>query len=300
MQSIASIRIRMLSAVRGCFVLAGLLSALIFISCADGMAQSDQVVARGVKTFFEAWLKRELRGDELRQVTDEFIAYHTRKGKDRAGIDEAAKLLQGYAKTLREHDGCPGGITFRHNMIEANYFDPDMQNTTELRLLLEPDPVRVVNQRRKQLITERDVVALANICAFTANSDGEPRSQKVDRKKIDAMTIELERAFEDDFMDMYLREPAELWAGIQREWPNLSTEQKRKVRAYAAKGYLAPMGMDEYKLYARLLDLDDGAALDRARNDFFTASFRVTLELQNYRNLLDTLRKMDYLRNGPR
>jgi hypothetical protein len=70
MQSIKSICIRIIIAVRGCFVLAGLLSTLIFISCADGMAQSDQVVARGQKVFFEAWLERELSGDELRKVTD--------------------------------------------------------------------------------------------------------------------------------------------------------------------------------------------------------------------------------------
>jgi hypothetical protein len=86
MQSNTSICIRIIIAVRGCFVLVGLLFTLIFISCATGMAQSDQVVARGLKTFFEAWLKRELRGDELRKVTDEFIAYFAKKGKDRAGI----------------------------------------------------------------------------------------------------------------------------------------------------------------------------------------------------------------------
>ena len=84
MQSIRSIRIRMIIAVRGCFVLAGLLSTLIFILCADGMAQSDQVVARGQKVFFEAWLERELSGDELRKVTDEFIVFYTKMGKNRA------------------------------------------------------------------------------------------------------------------------------------------------------------------------------------------------------------------------
>jgi hypothetical protein len=56
----------------------------IFISCADGMAQSDQMVARAQKAFFEAWLKRELSGDELRKVTDEFIVFYTKMGKNRA------------------------------------------------------------------------------------------------------------------------------------------------------------------------------------------------------------------------
>jgi hypothetical protein len=290
MQSITTICIRVIIAVRGCFALAGLFSTLIFISCVDGMAQSDQVVARAQKVFFEAWLKRELRGDELRKVTDEFIAFYAKRGKNRAETHEAAKEFQGYAKILREHDGCPMGITFRHGLIEANYFDPDMQNTTELRLLLEPDPVRVADPRWKNLMTERDVVALANICSFTANSNEEPRSQEVSRKKIDAMTIELDRHFQQDAggMDRYFRETAALWAGIKREWPNLSAEQKRKVRAYAAHGHLAHM--DEYKLYARLFDLDDSEAQKRSVDDLANSWWTMTIELVRTRELLNTLR----------
>jgi hypothetical protein len=247
-------------------------------------------VARGLKTFFEAWLKRELRGDELRKVTDEFIAYYAKKGTDRAGIHEAAKEFLGYAKILREHDGCPLGITFRHNLLEANYFDPDMQNTTELRLLLEPDPARVVQQDEKRLMTERDVVALANLCSFITNSDEAPRSQKVERKTIDAMTIELDRAFRGDagYMNRYFRETAALWAGIQREWPKLSAEQKRKVRAYVTHGHMAPM--DEVKLYGRLLDLDDAEAFKHAAADTNEAAMTVIIEIQSSRELLHTLR----------
>jgi hypothetical protein len=61
---------------------------------------------------------------------------------------------------LREHDDCPKGRNLRHRPLEANYFTPDMQNTTELRLLLEPDPARVVEPREKALMTEQDVIAL--------------------------------------------------------------------------------------------------------------------------------------------
>jgi hypothetical protein len=280
MQSITSICIRIIIAVRGCFVLAGLLSTLIFISCVDGMAQSDQVVARAQKAFFEAWLKRELSADELRKVTDEFIAFYAKQGKNRAEIHEAAKVFQGYAKILREHDGSsPMGIAFRHNLLKANYFAPDLQNTTELRLLLEPDPVRVVDQDGKHLMTEQDVVALANLCSFITNSGEEPRSQKVERKKIDAMTIELDRAFRDGVMDRYFRETAELWAGIQREWPNLSAGEKRQVRAYVTHAHMAPM--DDYKLYGRLLDIDDSEAFQHAFNDILYARMRSFPPSQN-------------------
>jgi hypothetical protein len=155
MQFITSIRIRIIIALRGCLVLAGLLSTLVFISCVEGAAQSDQVVARGLKVFFEAWTERELSGDELRKVTDEFIVYNSKKGKKRAEIHESSKLFLEFAKILREQKGSPRALLLRHHLLEANYFDSDMQNTTELRLLTEPDPVRVVDPGGKHLMTER-------------------------------------------------------------------------------------------------------------------------------------------------
>src|SRR5215813_12048811 len=140
----------------GCLVLADFALALVFISCVSAASQSDRVVARHQKEFYEAWLRRELRGNELREVTDEFIAFYTKQGKDRAAIHEAAGSFDIYTKLLREHDGAPAAFTTRHSLLVSNYFDPGMQNTTELRLLNEPDPVRVVDPGSKRLMTERD------------------------------------------------------------------------------------------------------------------------------------------------
>jgi hypothetical protein len=66
-----------------CFALVFLLFAMIFGSCIGGEAQSDTVVARHMGAFFEAFLGRKLSGGELREATDEFIKYHTGKGKTR-------------------------------------------------------------------------------------------------------------------------------------------------------------------------------------------------------------------------
>src|SRR5262245_40981328 len=148
---------------RGCLVVTGLLVTLIFISCVNGAAQSDQAVAHDMKAFFEAWLGRDLRGDELRKVTDDVIAYHTRRGKNQAGIREYVKIFLEHAKFLREREGAPGAFMRRHLLLELNYFEPDLQNTTTLRLLTEPDPVRVVDVGERHLLTESDVVALANL-----------------------------------------------------------------------------------------------------------------------------------------
>jgi hypothetical protein len=292
LQSITSIWIRIIKVVRGCFVLASLLFTLIFISCADGMAQSDQVLARGQKVFFEAWVERELSGDELRKVTDEFIVLYTKMGKNRAGIHEAIKPFLEDAKILGEQKGTPREILLRHDLLEANYFNNDMQNTTELRLLTEPDPVLVVDPGGKGLMTKRDVVALANLSSIISNSGGEPRSQEVSRKKIDAITIELDRAFGNHpnarQLPRFFRETAALWAGIQREWSNLSAEQKRQVRAYVANGYRAPM--DDYELYGKLLDLNTYEAFRHWQSD---SSLSVLMETIEFNHLSEFIRKLN-------
>lgn len=100
-----------------------LLSMLTFISCTNGAVASDSVVAHEQKAFFEAWLRRDLRGDELRMVTDEFVAFYAKTGKNTAGIHEATRLFLDYARTLREQDGTPKALTLRHLLLEASYFD---------------------------------------------------------------------------------------------------------------------------------------------------------------------------------
>lgn len=251
----------------GCLVLAILLLALRFVSCADAAPQSDQVVARHQKAFYEAWLRRGLSANELREVTDEFIAFYTKQGKDRAGIHQAAESFTIYTKLLREHDGTPGAITTRHFLLAFNYFTPEMQNTTELRLLNEPDPVRVVDPSTKRLMTEKDVVALANIYNF-ARSEGVPRHKELSRQEIDRLVAELDHAFGNHpkagEMPQFFGEAAAFWTGVRQEWPRLSEEEKRQARAYASKTYKS---VPPVQLYAKLWGLDTNAAAKRYLDD---------------------------------
>lgn len=253
---------------RGCLGVVGLLVILIFISCVNDAAQSDQVVAHDMKAFFEAWLGRGLRGDELRKVTDDFIAFHTRRGKNQAGIHEYVKIFLEHAKFLREREGTPGAFMRRHFLLELNYFEPDLQNTTTLRLLTEPDPVCVVDAGEKHLLTEKDAVALANLSYFL-NSNKEPHHRDLSRQEVDNLVVKLDRFFSNrpkvNRVPRYYREMAALWAGIQREWPQLTDVQKRQVLTYVAKGNEAPM--DDYLLYGRLLDLNAGDAFSHWSND---------------------------------
>jgi hypothetical protein len=252
---------------RGCFALICLLCAMACGSGSGAAAQSDQVVARQQKAFFEVWLRRPLRGDELRLITDEFIAFFTKRGKDRAAIHEATKPFAEYTKFLREHDDTPGALTLRHQVLVANYFEPDMQKTTELKLLTEPDPVRVVDPGYKRLMTEKDVVALANIYNF-ANSEGEPRHKDLSRQGIDRLVAALDRAYgnypEATEMPQFYGETAAFWAGVRQHWPQLTAEEKRQARVYADSTYKARMPVP---LYAKLFGLDTNAAASRYLDD---------------------------------
>jgi hypothetical protein len=264
-----SLGLRCLPASNRCFVFISLLLMLLSISCVIGEAQSDPVVARHMGAFFEAFLERKLSGTELREVTDEFIKFHTGYGKNRAAIHERAQTFGSYVKILREHKGSPAEFTLSHVRIELNYFQPSMQNTTFLRLLTEPDPVRVVGPLTKRLMTERDVVALFNLHNFST-SEGDPQHKELSRQQIESLVVELDRAIgthpKSVRMPQFCTEAAALWAGIRQEWPRLSAEEKRKVRAYAGKGIEAYMPPPE--MYARLLGLNATGAFSRYMDDF--------------------------------
>lgn len=267
---------RFLPACCGSFALACLLQVAAFVSCKSATGASDPVVERVQKALFEAWLRRELRGDELRKLTDEFIAYHSKLGKDRAGIHEATKPFLEYAKILRERNGTPMAFSLRHSLLEANYFSPLLQNSTIVRLLNEPDPVRVVDAGGKHLMTESEVVALAELAHFS-NSNGEPQHREFSRQSINNLAVELNRLFTNHAqggqMPRFYWETAALWAGIRREWPNLNADQKRQVRVYAAKCGMVPL--NDYKIYSQLLGINMYDAFDHWNHDSTMAYLRV-------------------------
>jgi hypothetical protein len=259
-----------------CFALAFLLFALTIVSCLDGEAQSDPVVARHMGEFYEAFLGRKLSGSELRGIVDAFIKGCTKEGKSRAAIHEIARAFDPHTKVLRECKDCPAVLTLRHRLIEVNYFQN--VNATELRYLTEPDPVRVVGPVTKRLMTERDVVALYNLHKFST-SDKDPQHKELSRQEIDRLAAELDRAIGTDpksiQMPQFCTEAAALWAGIRQEWPRLSAAEKRGVRAYAGKGYKAYIPSPE--MYTRLLGLNPNAAFSRHMNEATLTIFEINL-----------------------
>jgi len=244
-------------------VLVCLLPVLFLSSC--GADASDPEVARHIGAFFEAFTDRDLSRDELRQVTDEFIEFHALNGRDRDGIRETARTFDGYTNILREREEGPTTLSMRHLRIAINYFNPDLQNTLMLRLLTEPDPVRVIDVRSRRLMTERDVIALANIRHFS-RSQGVPRHTALSRQQIEAMVALLKATVGGNSgnMPQFFGDAAAFWAGVQQEWPHLSAEQRQLARAYADRMWRIKMPVE---MYGRLLGLDPKAALSRYSDD---------------------------------
>jgi hypothetical protein len=238
---------------------------VLLLSSSCGADVSDPVVARHMDAFFEAFVGRDLSRDELRQVTDEFVAFHALNGKDRAGIREAARIFEDHAKTLRDGAGSPAALSMRHFRVSINYFNPDLHNTLLLRLLTAPDPVLVVDVRSRRLMTERDVVALANIRHF-ARSQGAPRHKALTRQQIEELVSLLKATVGGNSgnMPQFFGEAAAFWAGVQQEWPHLNTEQQQLARAYADRMWRIQIPVE---MYGRLWGLDPKAALSRYSDD---------------------------------
>jgi hypothetical protein len=231
----------------------------------SGTAAADPVVARQLAEFYPVFLGRELSREELRRLTDEFVETHAATGKSPDAIREKARSFAARRHTLRRDPNGPAAYTMRHVIIGLNYFDPALQKTLHLRLLTEPDPVRVVDGRSRRLMTERDVIALANIHRF-AKSDGPPRHRDLSRQQIEELVSTLKSAVgaKGAMMPRFFGEAAAFWAGVQKAWPQLDAEQKRLARAYAAKMWRIQIPP---RLYGILWGLEPRAATSRYADD---------------------------------
>lgn len=240
-----------------------LLPLILLVSC--GASTSDSSVAEPLGEFFEGFLERELTRQELGQVTEEFIAVRVAYGLPRETIREQAKLFSGYAKVLKGEDGRAAALSMRHERITLTYFNPDWHGTVCLKLLTGPDPVRVIDLRSRRLMTERDVVALANLRRF-AQSQGAPDHKALSRRQIEELVAALKATVGGNSgnMPQFFGETAAFWAGVQAAWPALNAEQRGLARAYAGRMWRIQMPVD---LYAKLWGLAPKAASGRYADD---------------------------------
>jgi hypothetical protein len=222
---------------------------------------ADPIVARRMGAFYAAYLGRRLSSSELRQLTEEFVGVRARTGKSAEAIRQSAAAFFADTLILRGAPGSAAAQATRHLLLELNYFNPGLQGTLELRLMTEPDPVRVIDRPSRRLMTERDVVALANLHRFAA-AQGAPRHGELSRQQVDELARQLAATFDGRGIAMprWFADAATFWAGVRQQWPYLDGTQQALVRAYAGRTWRVQLPVE---MYGRLWGLEPGAAQRR-------------------------------------
>jgi hypothetical protein len=248
----------------------GTMVALLLLPAVMLAAQplSDPVATRRMQGFYEVYTGRKLTAEEVRTIDVEFSAGHARNGKSREAIRALAWEFGLHMILLREEKDRAAALSLRHRLIEANYFRPQMQNTLELRLLTEPDPVRVTDARSGRLMTQRDVIGLANLWHF-AQTTGVPRHRELSRRQVDELVSLLDQGVNDTRgrLPQFFGDAAAYWAGVRQLWPYLNSEQKNLARAYARDTWQVRMPVE---LYAALWGIDRASASRRWTADVAT------------------------------
>lgn len=266
------------------------LALLAVVACAETRAQlvGDPLVAHRMTAFYEVYTGRKLTAAEARQVEKEFVTGHARGGMDLRAIRDVARQFGDSLILLREEDGRAAALSVRHQILERNYFRSDMQGTLELKLMTEPDPVRIADPRARRLMTERDVVALANLYHFAKSAD-RPQHRELSRARVDTLAAKLKRsvAANGGAVPQFFGDAAVFWAGVRQQWPYFSSQQRNLVRAYAVNTWRVSMPVD---MYVSLWGLDRPAAMSRWSSD---VSARIrgkpdALGLQQLRTAMDS------------
>ena len=251
--------------------------------------------------FYENYLGRKLSSQELDRVTREQMTYFGGDTCDQSCADQLTKAKQ-HANTMRTSAGQPVDLAIRHAILSTTFFSPLFQGTHTLELLAEPDPIRVIDSKHQRLMTEKDVVALKNLGYFIQHPDT-PKHRALSRQEVDETTALLQRTLRDvpnaeiSIMAVYA---AELWTGTQREWPDLTAEERKIIMEYVknnmAKGTSAPLPQ---ALYSRLFGLNGEEArlvyqLDERRESM--TQFQTRWK-KNYAAFLGNLQKYSLLQS---
>jgi len=253
-----------------CQCRSGMMAVLLLLPVVIFAAQplSDPVVARRMQGFYEVYTGRKLTAEERRTIAEEFSAGHARNGKSPEATRALAWEFGLHMILLREEKDRAAAFSLRHRLIEVNYFRPQMQNTLELRLLTEPDSVRVIDVRSGRLMTQQDVIALANLWHF-AQTSAAPRHRELSLRQVDELVSLLNQGVNDTRgrLPLFFGDAAAYWAGVRQLWPYLSTEQKTFARAYARDTWQVRMPVE---LYAALWGIDRASASRRWAADVAT------------------------------
>jgi hypothetical protein len=268
------------------------LTRLVFVllaalaSCEAGPADAE--VARYMGAFYSAYVGRELTRGELRELTDQVVRFGVDAGQSPERIREHARAFGPSTKIME--GGGAAAETQRHWFLNENFFRPKLQGTIEQRLMTEGNPVRVTDRRSARVMTERDIVALANLRDF-ARSKGAPRHRDLSRAEIEAAAKKLDALVGGDRgrMPQFFAEASVFWIGVRQEWPKLTSEQRDLARAYAARTWRVRLPPE---MYERLWGLPRDKVFGRQADDLSARLGEMTMinaQLGNLPNLMDAI-----------
>ena len=228
-------------------------------SQADTQVRSIEKVRSVVKNFYQTYLNRPLNPAELEQIVKEFVDYYGGDGCPVA-CEENLALSAVHTKVMRNKRGQPEDLMLRHMYIIANYFDPKIEGALGHQLLIEFDPIRVVDMNNKRLMKQSDIVGFINIAHFL-KSDGPPKQYSYTSDEIDQVAKMIDKNYGmhpgSEGLSWFAGAAAVYWAGLQREWPKLSAQERKAVRQYRMTGSLNPLPIS---LYRRLFGVSENDA----------------------------------------
>lgn len=224
---------------RGAFI--GLLAAGLAFSSLAGLAKAqvpESEVRAKLGSLFQTFLGRPLTDSEHDTVTEEFIGLF---GKEGCG-DLCAKALAWNMEliaSVEANPNTPTALRIRHVFVQATYFSKKQFGSKIQRLFAEPDPIRVVNREDGRLMTERDIVALANLSVLAET--GEFPDSEWSPGQISKIASHLNALVGTVPDSRHMHMPplwamaAPFWAGVKKLWPDFDAKERQTVRSIVAK-----------------------------------------------------------------
>lgn len=235
------------------FVTMAMLLVMATVSATEPSANREFVRSE-LSGFFSDYLGRTLTPAEADAATQAFLGYFDDKTSCTQACMTALQSRRSEREIFVSARGEPKDLMLRQVLITRTYFHPEHQAPVLLKLLTERDPIVMADWNSKRLMTQADIAALANFVTLL-ETGGPPHVYHLTEPGRAEIIANLQQRYGGETghtLPIGLCIAAELWAGVQRDWTALSSEQREQVFTYLRAGPQAPMPA---QLYARLLDL---------------------------------------------
>jgi hypothetical protein len=223
------------------------LAAIVFNSASAGTAIDMKPRVRAV---YEAMLRRPVTDAELEQILKENAAEYAKFNA--TNIGSLDKLIE----IMRTQAGKPAELHLRHLAIQAEFFENPGKFSE--KLVVSMDPIAVSDPRRKQAMTQGDVLALVQLMKF-GRTGTDPREIEKTRGLKDAelaaaLTTELNNIVKNGgALPEMLLDASAYWAGLLQNWETLLPVERERTRNYTNDNLQGKLTDLPRPLYSRLM-----------------------------------------------